>query len=478
MMDDDRTVLLTELDFEVPDEGRRKVLSRFAQVKMIGEGGMGVVYYGFDSLLERHVAIKFVDRQKMMTLPREQEVQFRQECRAMARLRHLNVPTIFEAGESEGAPYFIMEYVEGGSLKDIIYAESQRPISEKRSILIQVGEALKHAHSQGIVHRDVKPDNIMIMPGGLAKLVDFGISKTIHHKRPLTRDTDYVKGSPFYMCPEQMLFKEVDHRADLFSFAVVCYELLASRHPFFPNPNSRPGQFTKIRDIILNTTPQPLRSLMGIDLDDSLIAQRALDALSMTLSFCLENDPSERPSRIDDLLNDLKQLHQSLLKKSPVTLTLIKQMVNKRPPLLDDFTAQDMKKMLSSARVRTLRDGEIIFHEGDREARFYIVSNGQVAIFRVRDGREIILNTLGLGDCFGEMAFLDDSPRMAAARAIGSTALFAVDQEVLKDKNVSFAAKLYRNLAIILAEKLRMAEDRLLLEAGMSSVTMGGSKRF
>ncbi|MBF0551903.1 MAG: protein kinase [Deltaproteobacteria bacterium] len=468
-MDCESTVLLTELDIDLPDDGRKKVLSRFTDVKFLGEGGMGVVYYGFDSLLERNVAIKFADQHKAKVLPREQEIQFRQECRCMAKLRHPNVPIIFEAGESDGLPYFIMEYVEGYSLGGIAGAETLRPISERLSILIQVGEALKHAHSQGIVHRDVKPDNIMIMPSGLAKLVDFGLSKTIHHNRTVVGETDYVKGSPFYMSPEQMLLKEVDHRADIFSFGVVCYELLTSRHPFFPNPNTRPGRFSKVKEVMLNTTPPPLLEVINIELENRANVQRALEAVSLSLSFCLEMDPEERPSKIDDLLNELKRFHQSFLKKSPAIATLVKQLVAQRPRLLTDFTSQDLQKMLSSARVRTFQDGEIIFQEGDMEFRCYIVSDGGLVIFRIRDVRKMTLNTLEVGDCFGEMAFLDKLPRMAAARAVGQTVLFAVDQEVLKDKNISFAAKLYHNIAGVLAKKLRTAEDRLFLDSGIKS---------
>ncbi|MBF0510348.1 MAG: protein kinase [Deltaproteobacteria bacterium] len=474
-MDCEGTVLLTESDIDVPDDCRKKILSRFADVRIIGEGGMGVVYYGFDSLLERQVAVKFVEYNKSRTLSKEQEIQFRQECRSMARLSHPNVPIIFEAGESDGQPYFVMEYVEGCSLGDRVGNETQRSISEKLSILIQVGEALKHAHAQGVVHRDIKPDNIMIMPNGLAKLVDFGISKTIHHARPVLGETDYIKGSPFYMSPEQMQGKEVDYRADIFSYGVVCYELLTSKHPFFPNPNTRPGRLSKVKEVMLNNTPKPLSDVIDIDIEDTSKVWPALEAVSLSLSFCLETDPAERTSKIDELLIALKRFHQTLLKKSPAIGALVKQLVERRPRLLVDFTSADLRKMLSSARFRRLQDGEIIFQEGDRESRFYIVSCGRVIIFREREAREITLNTLEAGKCFGEVAFLDSHPRMAGARAVGDTVLFAVDQEVLKDGNVSFAAKLYKNLSIILAEKLRRAEDRLLLDLGVTSSNEEGN---
>ncbi|MEJ2733602.1 MAG: protein kinase [Anaerolineae bacterium] len=187
----------------------------------LGRGAMGIVYRGHNILLDRDVAVKVLSAE---VLNAETRARLLREAQAAAQLRHPNIVPVFDAGEVEGTPYVVME-VEGPSLHE------QPPGSLEETIAIarQICAALEHAHSHGIVHRDIKPENVLVAPGGLVKLVDFGLARTAASR--LTGEGT-VLGTVFYLAPEQILGQEVDARADLYALGVLLYELAAGRLPF------------------------------------------------------------------------------------------------------------------------------------------------------------------------------------------------------------------------------------------------------
>src|SRR4249919_2238480 len=203
--------------------GRYKVLER------VGKGGMGVLYRGFDPVLDREVAIKLMladfseDAEQMR--PR-----FYREARAAAKLNHRNIVTIFEFAEESNVPYIVMEFLRGSPLGARLHAQPPLTLDDKLNIVAQLCDGLAYAHEQGVVHRDVKPDNVFLLEDGSVKLLDFGIAKLT--SSTLTRQGD-VLGSASYMSPEQVSGSDsVDGRADVWSTGVVLYELLSGRKPF------------------------------------------------------------------------------------------------------------------------------------------------------------------------------------------------------------------------------------------------------
>ncbi|MBW8862979.1 MAG: serine/threonine protein kinase, partial [Acidobacteria bacterium] len=188
--------------------GRYQILDR------VGQGGMGVLYRAIDPALDREVAIKlmlgdFADDIEQLR-PR-----FQREARAIAKLQHRNIVTVFEFAEDAGVPYIVMEFLRGTSLSARPKAEPPLTIVEKLDIVAQLCDGLGYAHEQGIVHRDVKPANILLLGDGSVKLLDFGIAKLTTSN--LTRQGD-VLGSPAYMSPEQIMGEEtIDGRSDVFS---------------------------------------------------------------------------------------------------------------------------------------------------------------------------------------------------------------------------------------------------------------------
>jgi hypothetical protein len=204
------------------------ISERYRLEEKIGSGGMSSVYRAFDPLLERWVAIKLMHRD--ISNDPDQLERFRREARAVAQLNHPHLVTVIDAGEDEGAPYIVFEYVEGETLKERIRRLGRLPVSEAVAYAIEIGRALECAHDNKLVHRDVKPQNVLIDRDGRAKVTDFGIARSLE-AQGLTA-TGRVLGTTDYVSPEQALGHEVTGQSDIYSLGVVLYEMLTGETPF------------------------------------------------------------------------------------------------------------------------------------------------------------------------------------------------------------------------------------------------------
>jgi len=195
---------------------------RYLLQEQIGQGGVGTVWRGFDSVLERPVAVKVLNSEGLRP---EGRARMLAEARAIARLDHPNIVSVYDAGESNGSPFIVMELVEGQNLHDRPPGDLREAVQVAR----QVCAALEHAHAQGIVHRDLKPENVVIGRDGIARLMDFGIARLVASR--VTQE-GHIVGTVFYLAPEQALGQEFDGRADLYSLGVMLYELTTGELPF------------------------------------------------------------------------------------------------------------------------------------------------------------------------------------------------------------------------------------------------------
>ncbi|MBN2345399.1 MAG: serine/threonine protein kinase, partial [Candidatus Aminicenantes bacterium] len=197
----------------------------------IGRGGMGVVYRGLDPYIGRTLAIKTVrlDVQRQDGGREETLKRFLREAQAAGNLSHPNIVTIYDVGEHQGLIYIAMEHVEGSSLESLQQAGRAFSLEEIERLMEQIASALDYAHVQGIVHRDVKPANILIGRDLKVSIVDFGIARTV---ASTMTQTGMLMGTPRYMSPEQVAGKKVDGRSDIFSLGAILYELLTRRNPF------------------------------------------------------------------------------------------------------------------------------------------------------------------------------------------------------------------------------------------------------
>jgi tRNA A-37 threonylcarbamoyl transferase component Bud32 len=201
---------------------------RYRLDAQIGAGGMSTVYRAFDTVLERQVAIKLMHRE--IASDSDQLERFRREARAVAQLNHPHVVGVIDAGEDDGTPYIVFEYVEGETLKDRIRRYGRLPVGEAVAYAIEIARALGAAHDHQIVHRDVKPQNVLIDEEGTAKVTDFGIARSLTEEG-LTAD-GRVLGTTDYVSPEQALGQDVGPQSDLYSLGVVLFEMLTGDVPF------------------------------------------------------------------------------------------------------------------------------------------------------------------------------------------------------------------------------------------------------
>lgn len=258
--------------------------NRYRLGRVLGRGGMCIVYQAWDTRLERNVAVKRLEP-SLNEDPRTR-ARFDREGRALSQLSHPNLVTLIDRGSTENEEYLVFEYVEGRSLKELT-REGPLPVAQAGSIAGQVAEGLAAAHLAGIIHRDVKPQNILIDHQGHAKVTDFGIA-TGPDWTKVTRAGSII-GSARYMSPEQVKSKPVDSRSDIYSLGVVLYEMLAGRPPF--DGTNMP----EIARQHLNNPPPPL-SDMRSDLPPGL---------EKVVMRCLEKMPEDRFVSMDELLGAL-----------------------------------------------------------------------------------------------------------------------------------------------------------------------------
>lgn len=206
------------------------LLGRYEIVERLGEGAMGTVYRGHDPLLDRALAIKTVNLAVPIDDRAEYEARFYQEAKAAGSLSHPNIVVIYDIGKTDAVAYMAMEFIEGRELRRVLTHQAPLPITHAVYIAAQVADALAYAHGRGVVHRDIKPTNIMITTDGLVKLTDFGIARM--RSSEVKTMTGVILGSPRYMSPEQAAGKRADYRSDIFSLGVVLYEMLTGQAPF------------------------------------------------------------------------------------------------------------------------------------------------------------------------------------------------------------------------------------------------------
>jgi serine/threonine protein kinase len=264
-----------------------QVISHYKILEKLGEGGMGVVYKAEDTKLKRTVALKFLP--KGLEAHEPERARFLQEAQAASALNHPSICTIHDLQDYEGQQFIVMEYVDGKTLRQLIPIEKTQ---DALTYATQIGEALQEAHSHGIVHRDVKPENIMVNRKNQIKVMDFGLAK-LKGSLKLTRTSSTV-GTLAYMAPEQIQGGEVDARGDIFSFGIVLYEMLTGILPF------RGEHEAAMVYSIVNESPEPIQKYRP-DLSSELLH---------ILNRALEKDPEDRYQTVHDMVIDLRRVRK------------------------------------------------------------------------------------------------------------------------------------------------------------------------
>ena len=274
-----------------PFDGRYRVLGR------LGVGGMATVYLAEDSSLGRKVALKVMAER--YAEDGEFVERFRREAQAAARLNHPNIIAVYDRGEADGRPYIAMEYLQGRTLKQVIQAEGPLPPERAIAIAMQVLAGLRYAHEHGVVHRDVKPHNVLVGDDGRIKVTDFGIA---HAGDPQMTEVGSIVGTAQYLSPEQARGRAVGPQTDLYSLGVVLYEMLAGRVPFEGDSS------VAIAMQHVSDQPPPLRAL----------APDVPESLALVVAHAMLKDPAQRYGSADEFAADLDRVRRGLV---PVAAT-------------------------------------------------------------------------------------------------------------------------------------------------------------
>jgi eukaryotic-like serine/threonine-protein kinase len=258
---------------------------RYRLEAKLGSGGMSTVYLANDATLDRAVAVKVMHRE--MSEQPDQLERFRQEARAVAKLSHPNVVAVIDAGEDGGHPYIVFEYVEGETLKQRIARLGALDPQEALAYAIEIARGLTVAHARNMVHRDIKPQNVLIDAEGRAKLTDFGISRQLEQDGMTA--TGRVLGTTDYVAPEQAMGHGVDPRSDIYSLGVVLYEMLIGQVPF--HADSQVGVAMKH---VNEELPDVQQRRPEVSAAAALVVERATD-----------KDPSQRYQQVGEMIDDL-----------------------------------------------------------------------------------------------------------------------------------------------------------------------------
>ncbi len=433
-------------------------LGRYRMCEQIAKGGMAKIYRATDEIIGRDVAVKVTDRSDSTWDNLDTTTvmkQFSMEVQISGQLSHHSFVTIYDAGMEGELCYLVMELMDGVTLNDVIRKNKLNIDTKgKLDILVQVARALHYSHQRGIIHRDIKPSNIMILKNGQVKVLDFGVSyvsagSTVRITSPL-KDPG-VGGTPYYMSPEQVSKHLVDGHSDLFSLAVVSYELFTGKRPFTAD------KLIELYENILRQDPAPIRSV------NSSVPEK----VATIIMRCLNKDPELRldsckvfADQLDEIINDNFFDDEGEIITNE-TLTILRR-YRESFSFFFDLDNQQLYKLLRVCQSKKFSKGDVIFNEGEVARDMYLLVSGQIKILRGPATPDAyVIHILKRGDIFGEMGIIDGGPRSASAIADSDCQVLTIHQVSLLRCDENTSGKIYRNLAHILSTKLRATSSKL-----------------
>ncbi len=314
--------------------GIRKV-GKYELVRKIGRGGMSVVYEGRHPHLDRPVAVKMLSH--ALVHRRNFGTRFRNEAKIIAGLDHPNIVSVFDTEEAYATFFIVMEKLEGKDLARIIERDGPMSPREVRSVLKQVAQALRYAHSKGVVHRDVKPSNVAIDDKGHAKLMDFGLAKVNRLEAEMREDDDIVLGTPYYMSPEQARGDALDLRTDVYNLGVLAFEMLTGERPYTGRTKSEVQRKHVQAPIPL---PQDLNKQVPAD-------------LNAFVRKCLQKHPADRFQNCDEALSYLARSGNTVeLRVHTIRISYEDRLAERIEPILRSFE----RKLSAIAGVEIVDD--------------------------------------------------------------------------------------------------------------------------
>ncbi len=421
-------------------------LGKYEVKTELDRGSMGIVYLGHDPFIDRPVAIKvaLADSLKDEESGEQYRKMFFNEAHTAGKLTHPNIINIFDAGVDGETCYIVMEYVTGGrTLKPYCTPENLLPVEKVVEIIFKCAKALDYAHRQGVIHRDIKPTNILFTEDEDVKIGDFSIAHIAKMDSTETMPMGMV-GSPRYMSPEQICEDYVTNQTDIFSLGIIMYELLTGKHPFTSD------NFSRLVNRIMNDVPTPLNELRG-DLPDYLndIVMKAL-----------AKDRKDRYAMGLELASDLSKSFSNLEQPQEDISAQEKFNAVKELDFFQGFPDAELWEIVRASTWQAYNDGNEIIIEGDLDDSFYIIVSAAVT---VRKG-QMNLRTLHQGDCFGEMGYLAKTKRTATIVAEGHTSLLKINSTVISQVSLNCQVRFLKVFLRTLIHRLSVTTEKIFRE--------------
>lgn len=430
------------IDPQITEPGTRQRLPEHAIDKIgkyelrgeIGRGACGVVYRGFDPFVQREVAVKVARGAGAGT-----RQAFFTEARAAGMLQHPHIVSLYDAGIEGDLSYLVMEYVDGSTLLPLCRGKGPRASIERIvDIAFRCAKALDYAHSRGVLHRDIKPGNIMVTRDGVPKLMDFSIAEIAG---PHAASPDAAVGSPLYMAPEQLRREPLSPATDLYALGAVTFQLLTGQPPF-PHTDM-PALITAIR-----SHPAPRLRSMRTDVPDGIC--EIVDRL-------LRKDPAQRYGSGGELaLALLRQFDQLKLASAQLARRESRDAL-RRLHFFNAFGEEDIDEILDAATMTTYAAGQKIIEEGSPDTSLFILVVGSAEVRKA--GK--LLHRLERGDCAGELAFLSAVRRTASVVASTQVLALRIDARVMEQISTECQLRFYKVFTQTLIYRLSLTSAKL-----------------
>lgn len=418
-----------------------ETLGKYEIRREVGRGSMGAVFEAYDPYIDRPVAVKLAlaDALKDKASGERFRKMFFNEAHTAGMLRHPNILDIFDAGVDEDKCYIVMELVEdGATIKEHCRPEGLLPINEAAEIVFKCAKALDYAHKQGVIHRDIKPTNILLTGTMDVKIADFSIAHIARNDMSETMPMGFV-GSPRYMSPEQVQEDEITNQTDLFSLGIVAYELFTGHHPFGGET------FSSLIHKVINEDPIPMKRFRS-DLPD---------LLERIIFKALEKSPQRRYRTGLDFASELSMLFTHL--DQPQTDIPAQEKFNyvKDLDFFRGFPDSEIWEIIRASVWQEADLDEVIIEEGDVDDAFFIITAGAVSV--TKDGQH--LSDLTEGDCFGEMGYLNRIKRSATVTATKPVSIMKVNSTLIEQVTQECQLRFCKVFLRVLVERLSSTNE-------------------
>ena len=412
--------------------------------KEIGRGSMGIVYEAYDPFADKTVAIKVAmsDSLKDKETGHRYRKMFFNEAHTAGMLRHPNILEILDAGIDNDICYIVTELVEGGgTLKPFCTPENLLPYEQVVKIIFKGAKALDYAHRNGVIHRDIKPTNLLLSKEFDLKIGDFSIAHLMDSAASDTLPMGFV-GSPRYMSPEQVQEDTITNQTDLFSLGVVMYELLTGKHPFYAD------SFSRLIYKIINEKHPPLREYR----------KDVPEILEKIVFHALQKDTKKRYKMGLNMAADLSLAFDYL--DAPEQDISVQEKFNsiRNLSFFSEFSEAEIWEIVRACAWQEYKAGDKIIVEGEIEDSFFILISGNVEVYK----EGILVGALDAGDCFGEMGYLAKAERTATIVAKNSVSLMKINSTLIEQVSVQCQLRFSRVFLHTMVKRLSITTAMLV----------------